>query len=373
MRDNLKDKLKLIQKIAQDLPTRKGPGIPGLASRRGPGISGGLSPTKRPGNTVAPAVPAPKQSTPVQSSTPRATTFKKIPEVKTMQESMQSLADVVMRDATSDTMPLRSEDTIAHPADDATKSAKKAFVDFIAEQYAGTLDADKRGVEWTTDKSVSTVPGKQKTQTGIYELNVVMDTLKRIGTGSKEFVADGDWKERTQNALKNIMGFGHALLQLESDFGIENKIYELGDWNNFSNLLDSYKKDGDNSQLATEVTKHVQAIKNLYIEFSNQVLKLPRLRPLLEGKGSFDKYDPSGTTKDILSKEEEGLVADKAEVPVTLMAPAKEGQLPGRIDRLPLSVLKDKDSFDEFIRHYGWDPTTNIASKLLQAIKKQLG
>lgn len=369
MKSFLKEKIKLIKKLAADEDDFfVAPPATAKSTSAAPDAEFGAAPATAKSTAVAPAPAAAKKP-----AVPAAHYYRRIPEVEAMQVAMQSLADAVMRDATSDTMPLRSKDTIAKPADDPTKSAKKAFVDFIAEQYAGTLEPDQRGVEWTTDKSVSTVPGKQKTQTGIYELNVVMDTLKRIGTGSAEFKADGDWRERTQNALKNIMGFAHALLQFESDFGLENKIYELGNWNDLSNLINQYKVGANNKALAVEITKHVQAIKNLYIDFSNKVLKLPRLRPLLEGKGSFDKYDQSGTAKDILTKEEEGLVADKAEVPVTLMAPAKEGQVPGRIDRLPLSVLKDKDSFDEFIRHYGWDPTTNIAAKLLQAIKKQLG
>src|SRR5690606_9298241 len=117
-------------------------------------------------------------------------------------------------DSESSTMSYKSQDAAATQATDQVKSSKKSFNDFIAEQYVGTLDEDKKGVEWTKDQKVTSLPGKQMTQTDVYELDVVMDTLRRVGLSSKEFKIDGNWEYRTDNALRNMMGFAYALLQL---------------------------------------------------------------------------------------------------------------------------------------------------------------
>jgi hypothetical protein len=104
-----------------------------------------------------------------------------IPAVREMQLSMQDLAQVVMEDSRASTMSLKHKDSLRPDATDSVKKSKKAFNDFIAEQYMGSLNEDTKGVEWNKDSKIVSHPDKKQTQTDIYELDVVMDTLSRIG------------------------------------------------------------------------------------------------------------------------------------------------------------------------------------------------
>src|SRR5579885_2712923 len=115
------------------------------------------------------------------------------PAVKQMQQAMINLADTVMRDAGSQGLFKRPGDDVYQQADPETVQYRKAFNDFIAEQYAGSVPDEYKGVEWSQDTSVQSRPDKQAGQTDLYELNAVLNTMRRIGSpgpGEREFKAD---------------------------------------------------------------------------------------------------------------------------------------------------------------------------------------
>src|SRR5574339_175701 len=72
--------------------------------------------------------------------------------VREMQTAMQELSSAVIQDSESGTMGAKPKDQIQPGADQPAKTSKKAFNDFIAEQYVGSLDEENKGVEWTKDK-----------------------------------------------------------------------------------------------------------------------------------------------------------------------------------------------------------------------------
>lgn len=356
----MSERVKLIQKLAQDIPVRPG------------GPKGG---------TVVPVKSTDTSAVPVRNTAPSAVQ-QGIPAVKEMQQAMQVLAFAVMRDSNTATMAAKPLDALQPGATPDVIAAKKGFNDFIAEQYLGGLDDSKKGVEWTTDREVTTYPGKSKTQTDIYELDAVMDTLRRIGIGTNEFRDDGVWGFRTDNALRNMLGFAYALLQLEGDFGLQNPHYTLDNWKEFSSLLSGYQAAGGKIDLSPEeqtekasgITKHLKAVTNLYNQFRQQVTARPEFRPLLEGKRSFEKYDPVGTSRDALSQQEEALVNSPTAraTGVRYQAPDMPG---GNLAYIPLSALKSKEDFEKFLKSIGWEDENiegGIAPKLLKSIKQQL-
>lgn len=352
----------VLKKIVAQIQ-KEGLAPPPLSTGEAPPASGGAA---------APVVRAPQSGA---YMTPAG-----IPQVREMQRAMKELADAVMRDAQSQTMAYKPKDALQPSATQSVAAAKKGFNDFIAEQYLGGLDENKKGVEWTTDKSVTTHPGKTSTQTDIYELDVVMDTLRRIGLSSGEFKEDGIWSFRTNNALKNIMGFAYALLELEGDFGLKNNSYNLRNWKDLSKLLSDYTATDKGISLnkeqqaekAEKITKHLKAITKLYDQFRLQITARPELRPLLEGKRAFEKYDTTGTDKDVLTQQESELIKSNMEVSgLRFNAPGLPG---GVATSIPLSALTDKTQFEKYLQSIGWteENLEGIAPKLFKVIKQQI-
>lgn len=377
---SLKQKLLEIRQLAESLPERLAFKPQGKYTGTTPSTpTGGRFKHQEPG-AAAPAGGRFKHQVPGTTTT--APTGATIPAVKAMQEAMQKLADAVMRDAHTATMARRPGEALQPEAGPEVVAAKKSFNDFIAEQYVGALGEDKKGVEWTTVPGVTAVPEKQRTQTDIYELDAVMDTFRRIGMGSKEFTPDGQWGPRTDNALRNMMGFAYSLMQLEGDFGLKTTAYHFKNWQELHQLLSGYEiTDGkislspqEQNERATEITKHLNAISKMYDQFRLEVTGRPEFRPLLEGKRSFEKYDTRGSAADALSPTEQALARmPTAKVTgVTLRAPGLPG---GMIDNIPLYALQSKEDFNKFLKYCGWTDENieaGIGTKLLNGIKQQI-
>lgn len=279
--------------------------------------------------------------------------------IKNMQIAMQKLAESVIVDSTSAVMPAKPSDASPSVGSDQAKTSKKAFNDFIAEQYVGTLEDNNKGVEWTKDPTATKLPQKQETQTDIYELDVVMDTLRRIGMEKSEFKPDGRWQFRTDNALRNIMGFAYALLQLEGDFGLPNNIYQHTNLEDFNNLMSGYTVENgvvklsssEKEKRAIEITKHLNSITKLYNSFRNQVTARPEYRSVIEGRRAFDKYtndDSNKLTSDQINMVNSGN-AGTISIPINL---SEQNFLKQNIKVklsneivIPLNSLKNKEEY----------------------------
>jgi len=361
----MSDKLNLIKKYAQQtedipIPTRKSPKTKQVSQQN---VDSNIPVAKKMGPTIKERlqniVPgfASKKNAPGNSAQQMADA---ISAVKEMQTAMQNLAQTVITDAESGTMAYKPKDATQPGASDEVKTSKKSFNDFIAEQYLGGLDEDKKGVEWTKDTHVVTLPGKQKTQTDIYELDVVMDTLRRVGASTKEFTVDGKWDFRTDNALRNIMGFAYALLQLEGDFGLENNIYTFDHWKNFNKALSEYKIENGIVKLsaahkitrANAITKHLRAISKLYNHFRQQVLARPEFRPTIEGKRPFDRYTTQGSNKNVLTAPEEQMSKSDA-IKIPLNTPYSAPNLPNKkLDYIPIKALLNRSEYIKWMVNY---------------------
>lgn len=339
-----------------------------------PGYGGVPAPS--PGSKPIPRL-GPQSSSVMPTSQYSESSSSSVTAVKEMQEAMQGLASAVIQDAQSGTMGAKPQDQIQPGATVPVKSSKKAFNDFIAEQYVGSLESEHKGVEWTTDKKVTTLPGKKQTQTDIYELDVVMNTLQRIGMQKSEFKVDGVWDFRTDNALRNMMGFGYALLQLEGDFGLSNNIYSYNKWQAFQATMSGYKIENGKVKLspaqkeerAAKITAHLKAITKLYTHFRQQVTARPEYRPLIEGKRAFEKYNPAGNNKDILtSVEKQYSQSDVAKIEnITHIAPALPSK---KMDYIPLKALTSREAYMKYMMEYCGVPTEEMAIKIFNNVIK---
>jgi hypothetical protein len=279
-----------------------------------------------------------------------------------MQKAMQELAETVIRDSSLDIMQKTQEIRDPKKVAPGTPKArsKKGFADFIAEQYVGTLDDDYKGVEWSTDTGKDTYSKKLPTESAIYELDVVMDTIRRIGNvKSGEFKADGFWGFRTDNALRNMAGFAYALLQLEEDFGIKTNIYRKDNWNWFINALNGYDVDPTNDKTislpldeqnkrAAEITRHLKAITKLYGEVRRAIFARPMYRNYIEGDHTFDEL-PKGVASNVTQQHIDDAISGHKSINVEL--PIWEGTSPGAPQSVKLFMvsLTDRERFKNFI------------------------
>lgn len=255
-------------------------------------------------------------------------------QVREMQTAMHTLAEAVVRNS----VPNQNQ---------TDKTSKKSFNDFISTQYVSSLDESNKGVAWDTNK-----PDTQK-------LDSVMSTFQRIMAGPSEFKIDGKWGFKTDNSLRNIMGFAYALLQLAGDFGLPNNIYQYSNWKHFNELMSGYQVENrivklspeEKDAKAVDLTKHIKAITKLYTHFRQQVISRPEYRPLIEGKRPFDKYTSSGSNKDALTTAEDQLSQpDTQKIEnISYAAPALSEK---KLNYIPLNALRSKADYLKWMMEY---------------------
>lgn len=288
--------------------------------------------------------------------------------IKNMQVAMQRLADAVIKDSTSGNNFRNPNDAVTQQADANTVKFKKSFNDFIAEQYSGMVPEGYKGVEWSQDSTVQNRPDKQVGQSDLYELNAMLNTMKRIGSPNSEFKADGFWQFRTNNALMNMMSFAYALLSMEGDFGIESGEFAKQDLDAMKSLLSGYEVDDsgvngevklsndEKSSRAAKMVPLLNKLTKLYLEFRTKVSTQSQFVPIIEGRRSFDKYNASGNNPDFLTEQDKALISNNPKVNgvrVTGYKPNSNDTI--NITEIPLSALQNADSFKAYLKQIGWN------------------
>lgn len=312
------------------------------------------------------------------------------PNIRKMQQAMIELADAVMQDANLKYVHPKNENKIiANPAmaGKEEQKSKKGFADFMAEQYTSQLDDAHKGETWAKDEKKTSLQSKKDTTSPIFELDAVMNTMKRIGNpAGGERNPDGFWGFRTDNALKNIMGFAYSLLQLEQDFGLPaNNIYTKGNWNALTYLVSGYEVDPDNKnpvglseeerpKRAIEIYKHIKAITKLYEHVRTMILSHPTYSSFITGNNKFD-ISKKDLGLNITQPDIDKAIDEKRHIYVNLPTwiDGKE-QAPAQFP-LMLSYIKDQDSFKEFMIKSLKCPqgiVNNQMNKVFNLIKQQV-
>jgi len=213
-----------------------------------------------------------------------------------MQQAMQQFANYIMDDVKYSDLPIVNAPDIKRKQSTDQRN-RGSFMDFFAQNFVGELPEDRRGVEWSDDPNAKSYEEKKQGETSVYQMKVVMDTISRIGTSSKEFRPDGRWEWRTHNALKNIMGFGFALLQLAGEMKVPSNSFSPRRLLSFKTNLDKIEVDGKDVKLtpkqetdyANLFTKDIYGILSLYKDIRERVVGNPKFRPYLEEDRAFGK------------------------------------------------------------------------------------
>jgi len=295
------------------------------------------------------------------------------PEVKTMQEAIRSFAASVTNYSATSTPQQKSQ----------ADSGKKAFNDFITENFVAD---NSKGVEWTTDKKVTTIPDKQKTQTGLYEQHVVVNGWERIGMPKAEVTPDGVWGPRSQMALKNIAAFAKALIEVEKRFtSQESKDFTSQD----IDLLETVSEINPKTDIdpKTKIVKHTKSTLGTWAQWTVGVItkldkyyKIFLQKTLTNPKNAIfinqhDSLDGVKKKEQSIDENDKLLLAQveqdgESSTPITVTL-----QLPGKPAPVTLSIplfyLTNKKRFKEFLAQHKI-ASDDWAIKVLNDIQSQL-
>lgn len=281
-----------------------------------------------------------------------------IGEIKKLQQAMQNFAAGVTK---------YSFKKPSKPGEKpAVDDSKKPFNDFITEQYMS--DSPIKGQEFSTDPNRQKLQEKQPTD--LIEMNNVIDGLKRIGSPGvppgSELRADNVWDFRTNNALKNIYAFAHALVNLSKDFGRTN-VQSFGE-EDLSKMAELIPKEEDPSKLpaATKIAKAkglvplINKLSNFYTFYVDAIANHPGYVRYILGEEPLMTVKPGGGDPLTLTPEEQKMMQNADQLTVDF------GKGP-----FPLKAFQNLNYFRQFLTDsLGYKPNQTSNPKILLALLK---
>jgi len=172
----------------------------------------------------------------------------------------------------------------------------------------------------------------------------VLATINRIGTPGAEQRPDGIWGPRTNNALKQVAGLAHTMLEVKKDMGLGISGYSDTDLSELQsaipNDINSVKNINDKISKAMIIAKSLDKLRALYDDFRETILNnqtyrahIAQEKPLVVEKGK----SPQITLTD---QDVQSYVAHK-NIPFTI-----------NIDGIPTTImpynLSNKEAFQKF-------------------------
>jgi hypothetical protein len=237
-----------------------------------------------PGNIASTTPPtAAPAATPAASSTNTAITKMQVALVNLAKSVIQDMNTSALQGASPTPTPEQKE-----------AGGRTSFSDFMAQHYM--RQSDVPGVEFSPDPNKAQMDQKDPTQTT--RMNVVMDTMRRIGNPKGgEFAIDGKWGPRTNAALHNAYAYAYALLQMAKDFNYTSRIFSDAELEQFKKQVDvipiGQEKEfdlTDKIQLAQNNLPYLQKIQQLFREVKEHILRKPAYRSYIEGTQPFATY-----------------------------------------------------------------------------------
>lgn len=267
MSNRLKDLVAQITKTAQVPPRSKGP-------KAKP--ADGAKPTA---DNAPPsgAVPVPTRSKTGPVAPVGGKAFGS-PAIKKMQQAIQTFADTAVKYKTKPEKDASGKIVYRVSEDDNRRN----FNDFLAEQFSAS--ADIHGDEYNPDPAANTKDSKLPTD--IIQLNNVIDSLRRIGKGSKEALADGVWDFRTNNAVRNVYALATALVAAHNALGgiapNDSRIFNQSDLTKLKGLIPTVKdpkasgmSQEELSKKAEGITPLVEKLTEFYNYYSSKIMTHP--------------------------------------------------------------------------------------------------
>lgn len=222
-------------------------------------------------------------------------TFTSPRDVVKMQEELINLARTVTKEIAAPALAAPAkpgEVPSTSPEEQQEAAGRLAFSNFITEHYI--RQSNVPAVEYDPDPSKTEM--SQKNPSRPTRMNVVMDTMSRVGGPKSEFKTDGNWGPRTNAALRNAYALGFALLKMAHDFKFQPRTYSQADLEKLKDLIplrDTAISFTDKVSRAKDISPHLQAITNLFSEVKNHILQKPAYRAYIEGTQPYATYQKS--------------------------------------------------------------------------------
>jgi hypothetical protein len=115
---------------------------------------------------------------------------------------------------------------------------------------------------------------------------VILDSLKRIGTGGSEFQPDGIWGPKTNNALKNVRAIAYGVMKLGPELGMKSDVFDANKLSELSSLIPEKDSDinyANKESRAKQITPLLNGANALYLDYKNQVFTKPAYKRFFEG------------------------------------------------------------------------------------------
>ncbi len=279
--------------------------------------------------------------------------------VKTMQEAILEVADIASKtDLTSFDGANTDQQT---GAQGENLDGSNPFGQFLVDNFIAPKGNASTFVN--TDVPGQTARMENKIQGGT--LRGIINSIKRIGTpGVKggEVSADGVWKGRTQDSLKNLYLLVSGYLDFANALKLPVQGYTLGNLAQLNGLINSgypkLKTTQEANNLAANITKHLNALKVFFTNFNKEVVNHPTLKNQINQKKSFSKYK----TVPMKNEVPEGYDLDHVKL-----------NLPNMKRQLRLSDLEDIQHFTNWMKDNGHKTDEATLRQMLKVIKDQLG
>jgi len=219
-----------------------------------------------------------------------------IKPIRNMQLAIQNLAKTISATINYDAL-LKSMQTPPGAPTDQDKSSfqagygKDMFSNFMINNYLHR--GDVKGVEYDTDPKRTKMLDKKPSD--LKSMFVILDSLQRIGREKSEAFADGNWGPRTNNALKNVSAIATAISRLGSELGMQSETFDVSKIAELGSLIPANETDislQEKIQTAPKITQILTGVRDLFLDFKQQVFMNPTYRNFIEGKAPMMTFGP---------------------------------------------------------------------------------
>ena len=230
-----------------------------------------------------------------------------------------------------------------------------AFGKFLVNNYLGP--SDPIGHQYL-NVDVSGQKNREGASIEDTSMRGIIDSIKRVGAPGSEKGVDGVWKERTNNAIKNIFALTYAIYQAAKAMNLT--LPNLND-----SILEEFKKlvpqkytdvpPNEVADRADKLTDMIQSMTMVFKGFKDFVLKNKQYSQYINQTKPFAQYkqrqEPKNGT-DVLTKDEQAL-ASSYKTPFVVPFKGRRGALNTNVF---LSDLENMETVSALMKRIGRDP-----------------
>lgn len=366
MTKSLKDKVSLIEKVAQELA------MPAPLSRRGPPLGRVKTNPQVPSAASLPVLPG---STPKAHGPSTGYVYQGNPAIREMQKAIQNFANVAVKYNTT-TKEVNGKMVNVVNNDDK----RRDFNDFLTEQFSAS--ADIHGDEFSPNAKDTSKDSKLPTD--LIQMSNVISGLQRIVSGSKEFMLDGVWGIRTNNAIRNIYALAAALVSANEALGgtapNDSRVFKRSDLSKLKEAIpeekDPVKEKVSQQELANKakiLTPLIDKLSEFYQYYSDSIMRHPAYISYITDNTPLLTVNPGQDPAQLNENEQSRLQEANKIVLPQIIVPNSKNQRVNLNNNLLLSYLTSIKNLQELMKqHLGYAQSEVNNDRAMRRIVKSI-